>query len=63
MVAIGTDFLLIFPRRMLEVTVVVPDSGAFSVPVMIPASAKAGRHRLIAVGDDGSRASATITVS
>jgi hypothetical protein len=44
-------------------TVVVPDSGAFSVPVMIPAPAKAGRHRLIAVGDDGSRTSATITVS
>ena len=44
-------------------TVVVPDSGAFSVPVMIPVTAKDGRHTLIAVGDDGSRASVMITVS
>ena len=44
-------------------TVVVPDSGGFSVPVMIPVTAKDGRHTLIAVGDDGSRASVTITVS
>jgi len=37
--------------------------GEFATTVKIPASAKAGHHTLIAVGSDGSRASAPITVS
>jgi hypothetical protein len=39
------------------------DSGRFSVPVTIPASAAPGQHTLIAVGPDGSRATTRISVS
>ena len=37
--------------------------GAFSVGATIPSSATAGANKIIAVGSDGRRAMATITVS
>ena len=40
-----------------------PDQGDFTVTGTIPASVPAGTHKLIAVGSDGRRATATITAS
>jgi len=39
------------------------DGGQFSAPITIPAATAAGKHTLIAVGNAGTRAIKTITVS